>query len=816
MDTVLSGIIDDIIASGTDLNVTIYGLNQNKGAGYPNIGPYSLLMGVTYYNGALQIQNPANHDDREDWGPGVSWVALYHPWRAGSVRVVIPISDECPFDGGSTQNADDIATIEEAISLCNANDVTAYGFYSNGYSTNSYDLMNHLCDDTGGEAYYFDETNADLFAENFEGILAFVTTSYVSLETPLTFTAEDDDSPCASGFSHFEYRVSWDADHNLAIEGDEQATEWISVYENPWTYYFTEESLHKIEWRAVDNLGNKEEIHSQYHFVDTLTPWIIRDHTENFYPGPEEGIYFMDTNSFISLEGDDTAGDVAHCVSGIKGLYWRFEFDGKWYPEADGDFYYDDGTEEIVFDYATQEYWYVYNYPIYFLEECEHLLQYFAEDNVCHITQIESVMYYVDKTAPTTTLGYGPELPDHGGNGGGDVGYCELFDMYWAEPDAWFWFDAYDEGCNGGAGIQYTMFRIYFEGIGGWTDWIYYEGPFTMQTFEQMYPGISEDSEHIIEWYSVDNVNKTEEVHSFTIQVDEAEPEPEIFNPVFDSYYRPGHMIEMMFEELTNDTIVYFEWYYSFDGEEWFLIWSGMGNQSTEVIWDSSVIPDPMCEEGPQKVYVKLIVVDEHCRYGEDINEIWFCKAENPHPCTQVITINQGWNLISIAVELDSLGGDYTASKLAAEINSQAGENIVKYIVRWNKETSKFNEYVVDNAIGYDFPIEKGEGYYVYSLSPFEVEFVIVGDCAECEYIDLDVCWNLVGWDSMEWMWVGDFVDLVNGIAGADVVQAVVRHVSDDQYEAWYPGDDPQLFKLETNYAYWVFVAQPVSGIPLP
>jgi hypothetical protein len=817
MDAVLSGIVDDIVASGTDLSVCIYGLNEDKGSdgNYPNIEAYSELMDITYYNGATQPQIPAVHEDREDWGPGVSWVALFHPWRVDSVRVVIPISDECPFNGGATQDADDIATIAEGIALCNANDVTVYGFYSNGYSSNSLDLMTDLCESTGGEAYYFDETNADLFAENFEGILAHVTSSYVSLQTPLTFTAEDDLSPCMSGFSHYEYRISWDADHNLEFEGSEIAVDWIEVYENPWIFTFTEESLHMIEWRAVDNLGNKKDIHSQYHFVDTLTPVIDRSHSDNFYQvGTNE--YFMDTNSFITLDGDDTAGDVAHCVSGLKDLYWRFLFDGKYYPEADGDFYYDDGTEEIVYDIATEKYWYVYNYPIYFTEECEHVLEYFAEDNVCHISQIETVVYYVDKTAPTTILDIG-NIGLNGHSVGGDWGYCELFDMTWVEPDTWIWLEAFDEGClPGGSGVYATYFRIYFEGIGGWTDAIMYDGPFTMEMLEQLYPGISEDSEHILEWFSVDNVGKIEEVQSFTIQVDEAEPEPEIFNPVFDWYYRPGHMIEMMFEENTGDTIVYFEWYYSFDGIEWFLIWEGLGDQSTEVIWDSSVIPDPMCDNGPVKVYIKLVVVDEHCRYGEDINEIWFCKAENPHPCTQVITINQGWNLISIAVELDSLGGDYTASKLAAEINSQAGENIVKYIVRWNKETGKFNEYVVDNAIGYDFAIEKGEGYYVYSLSPFEVDFVIVGDCAECEYIDLDVCWNLVGWDSMEWMWVGDFVDLVNDKAGADVVQAVVRHVSDDEYEAWYPGDDPQLFKLETNNAYWVFVAQPVSDIPLP
>jgi hypothetical protein len=221
MDAVLSGIIDDIVASGTNLSVTIYGINDNKGAGYPNIGAYSQLMDITYYAGALQAQVPANHDDREDWGPGTSWAALYHPWRAGAVRVVIPISDEFPYNGNG-DGPDDAQSIVEAIGHCNNNSVTVYGFYSAGFTVPIQNYMIALSEGTGGQAYYFDQNNADDFATKFEGILAFVTTSYVSLSTPLTFTASDVNSSCASGFSHYEYRVSYDADLNLRIEGNEK------------------------------------------------------------------------------------------------------------------------------------------------------------------------------------------------------------------------------------------------------------------------------------------------------------------------------------------------------------------------------------------------------------------------------------------------------------------------------------------------------------------------------------------------------------------------------------------------------------------
>jgi hypothetical protein len=214
-------------------------------------------------------------------------------------------------------------------------------------------------------------------------------------------------------------------------------------------------------------------------------------------------------------------------------------------------------------------------------------------------------------------------------------------------------------------------------------------------------------------------------------------------------------------------------------------------------------------------VQVKVVVWDEHCRYNEDIAYIWFCKTENPTPCEQVITINYGWNLISIYVGLNPLGGDYTASVLAGEINDQAGDNIVKYVVRWQGgESQMFDEYVVVHDVGNDFPINEGEGYYVWSISPFSIDFTIVGDCGGCEYISLGPCWNLVGWDNQNAMWVGEFAELIDFYAGAPVTQAIVRHIGEGMYQQWYPGNDPYMFKLRPGDAYWVFVSMGVEYIP--
>ena len=466
-------------------------------------------------------------------------------------------------------------------------------------------------------------------------------------------------------------------------------------------------------------------------------------------------------------------------------------------------------------------------WTLYFKEECVHALVLVAVDNLGHYTY-DLEFFYVDNTPPTTTFDY-----DHTE---GQSGECE--GSFWITGDTYITLTAEDAGCLDGVGVATIWFEV--EYMGTWHGPYKYLYPFTLNMLIVFAPygyGLGDDCDHQIRWWAVDEVcnieDPTHTVNVESFKVSNVPPVPDITNPVHHWYYRPGYIMTLTYTEAAGGGAIVGEaWSYSFDQTTWYPIldWNDGGDNwpnddpldhplKPGIQWNTADIPDPLCDEGPVKVYVRVIVYDEHCRSGEDIEEIWFCEAENPHPCTQTITFGYGWNLISIAVELDSLGGAYTASKLAAEINGQTGEDIVKYIVRWDAVENEFNEYVVDNAVGWDFPINKGEGYYIYIMvgdPDFEADFVIVGDCAECEYIDLNFCWNLVGWDSMDSMWVGDFVTLVNFIAGADVVQAVVRHVNGDVYQAWYPGEDPLLFEMETNHAYWVFVSQPVSNIPLP
>jgi len=295
---------------------------------------------------------------------------------------------------------------------------------------------------------------------------------------------------------------------------------------------------------------------------------------------------------------------------------------------------------------------------------------------------------------------------------------------------------------------------------------------------------------------------------------------PIITNPKDGYYYRPGQIIHMSFTESTGaiipeDNVVY---YYD------------EGNGPIEIIdsdptvpgvqWDTTGIPNVDCEYWTYSVDVWVEVTTEDCRHGgSDRITIFFCIENNPDPCLIIIDIRDGWNLVSIGVELDDLGGDYDAAAFAAEINAQAGEDIIKYVVRWNVTSGEYEEYIVTSGIGVNFPINEGEGYYIYSISPFEVEFFIVGDCPQDKTFDLLECWNLIGYRSTETVSVEVWAQMIEDHFGPQLlIQAIVRYDNVlKQYEAWYPGDgSSSTFMVKPGEAYWIFAATEILEVPFP
>ena len=592
---------------------------------------------------------------------------------------------------------------------------------------------------------------------------------------------------------------------------------YYALYEGPisWDY----DCEHILYYFNVDLLGNEEYtlddqerpvVNSMTFWVESVAPEITKtvgDPSEEEIRVTLQDGWWVTTSTPIYVSAEDLGcGGGSGIVSfGYGILFWRWDETDQqegWYMD-----YY--GTLDPEGD------------VIYFSEECMHKLILVAEDCLGYKT-IDEEFFMVDDSAPgETEIFFDGEGED-----------CE--DSFWITKDTVISLSTEDNGCLGGIGDHadetngfdnVIIFKIWYNMV--WTQQYMYLGPFTLD--DDRFPDeIAQDCDHIIEYWAVDALDNEEEHRTIRFAVSNLAPDPFVTYPIAGYYFRPGYIMDLEFELVPHpgEEIDTYQFWISINGAE---------PIEVDDPWDTTNIPDPLCYLDETTVLVRVEVTNTHCRSGwSEWVEIYFCKRDNPKPCSQDIMIGDGWNLISIAVDLDSLleGGQpadgtdvtstftYSASNLAAEINSQAFFDIVKYVVWYEKDTNQFHEYVVDNDVGYDFPIVRGEGYYVYAITfGDEIPFIIVGDCAQCQTVDLEVCWNLVGWNSMTSLDVWDFAERINELAAIqyqdediDVVQAIVKHNGGDSYTAWYPWDT-DTWDMEVDHAYWIFVSLPVSGV---
>jgi len=153
LDSNLNSLINSIRSAGVDLNVTAYALEDLPGVALPNISSFTYPITTTWFNDSnISIPND------ESWGTALSWIALWYPWREGAIRVAIPISDECAYDGddGGPEDANDAQAVNESASLCHNNSVTVFPFYHTMFYTPPLACvpeMEKVANATGGEVF---------------------------------------------------------------------------------------------------------------------------------------------------------------------------------------------------------------------------------------------------------------------------------------------------------------------------------------------------------------------------------------------------------------------------------------------------------------------------------------------------------------------------------------------------------------------------------------------------------------------------------------------------------------------------------------
>ena len=149
----------DLAARGARVaNVTVLGLTQAAGdtddpAAFACLPNHVAAVYGTAVPGSPPPAVSVLADD-EDWGPATAIVAAFHPWVPDALRLVVPISDEGPFDGDPCDDpGDDRDSLEVAIQIANANNVIVSPIAATGSDACTVNLGVALAQGTGGTAF---------------------------------------------------------------------------------------------------------------------------------------------------------------------------------------------------------------------------------------------------------------------------------------------------------------------------------------------------------------------------------------------------------------------------------------------------------------------------------------------------------------------------------------------------------------------------------------------------------------------------------------------------------------------------------------
>jgi PKD repeat protein len=219
-------------------------------------------------------------------------------------------------------------------------------FFSDDYA--------HNVENVNNQTHYVDDTPPT--TTKTIGWPQYMNGDYVTTWTPITLSATDDSG--GSGVKEIHYIIN-------GIE--------TIIYGDNVVFYFTEECTHVLEYWAVDNVGNEEAHNVQIHYVDDTPPTTYVEHifAHGYYLDPSSGIEYLKCGYDITLK----AYDGGLCQSGVLEI---------WYNYGEGWFVVPGDT--VTFTMPN--------------EECIHLLQYFAVDNLGNIELIKEKEFYIDCTPP--------------------------------------------------------------------------------------------------------------------------------------------------------------------------------------------------------------------------------------------------------------------------------------------------------------------------------------------------------------------------------------------------------------------------------
>ena len=306
-------------------------------------------------------------------------------------------------------------------------------------------------------------------------------------------------------------------------------------------FTYDEDSYHELHCWAVDALGNRNESQDLYEadIVDSQLPV-----TTKWYDGPqygEEYPYWINGVTTVVLDAVDPE---PHPV-GVETTYWRNTLVDDVYCETPAS-----GCSNAVGTGDFVE----YLEPSTMEESC-HLIEYYSVDYLGNTEEVKKQCVFVDKTAPTFYKEVGE--PNHDCHGFWETitGECK---------EHWDWIvtmgteveiSCVDEG-NHPSGVDKLCYRMEWDGEDMTSEECNggnMEGDYCCVDNDYMKIYFEEECEHTLEFYCVDNVNKTSEIDSKVFKV-EGKPFTIELEKKWNLISIPFSLISSNIEEVFNQT----------------------------------------------------------------------------------------------------------------------------------------------------------------------------------------------------------------------------------------------------------------------
>jgi hypothetical protein len=328
---------------------------------------------------------------------------------------------------------------------------------------------------------------------------------YVTKNTPITLNCVDSD-PHPVDHNKVYWRFSEMVDGKWVKDA-----EWHSSEKLPVEIYFPGDCYHDLEYYCEDALGNKNTPDTEYFIVETIPP-----ETKKTYDGityVKDGKEWVDTITKVVLTPIDPEphpSDVAVTKYRIINL------------EDEEDWRYCESLEncKLWSPYQPGE-WLTYENPFTLPESCN-IIEFYSEDKLENKEEVQWQCVYSDHTAPLTRKWFvGPQYPNDGDKDG---------TSHWIAPSTEIHLEATDPEPHP-SGVKETYYRFIRVDDNYCRDQTLCQGfdETITKEYDKASPklmfNIPEESCHLIEYYSVDNVGKVEDVKRQCVFVDNSAPE---------------------------------------------------------------------------------------------------------------------------------------------------------------------------------------------------------------------------------------------------------------------------------------------------